>query len=243
FNRDWDSPSYWNAVRDVKTKIIQTSAQNRIKIFIDSHDPFPSAADTASRLFMYSFTDTGRKSANLNIFRNKLFTNGGYWFGRQTIYPTSGQTSSRWVDSMFASIDFSTSIETGWVSRTDGNTWTIYFYTKHGEVIGKGISDYIGQSTPVIENNEVVNNYSTAYPNPFNAAVNIKFSISQRNKLNLLVYDINGREVSRVYFGTLNTGNYTYNFNALNLSSGVYFYTINGEDGNSIFKGKMLLLK
>ena len=243
FNRDWDSPSYWNAVKDVKTKILQTSAQNRIKIFIDSHDPFPSAGDTASRLFMYSFTDTGRKSANLNIFRNKLFNNGGYWFGRQTIYPTSGQTSSRWVDSMFASIDFSTSIETGWVNRTNGSEWSIYLYQKHGEVIGKGISDFISQSTPVIQNNEVVNNYSNAYPNPFNASANIKFSISKRNKLNVLVYDINSREVSREYLGTLNAGNYTYNFNAFNLCSGVFFYTINGENGISIFKGKLVLLK
>jgi len=243
FNRDWDSPSYWNAVKDVKTKMLQTSALNRFKVFIDSHDPFPSETDTSARLYLYSFCDTGRRSVNLNTFRNKLYSNGGYWFGRKPIYPTSGQTSSRWVDSMFTSIDFSTSIETGWVNRTDGNTWTIYFYTKHGEVIGKGISDYIAQSTPVIENNEVVNNYSTAYPNPFNSSANIKFSISKRNKLNVLIHDINGREVSREYLGTLNTGHYTYNFTALNLSSGVYFYTINDEEGISIFKGKLVLLK
>jgi hypothetical protein len=243
FNRDWDSPSYWNAVRDVKTKILQTSAQNRIRIFIDSHDPFPSAADTASRLFMYSFTDTGRKSANLNIFRNKLFNNGGYWFGRQTIYPTSGQTSSRWVDSMFTSIDFSTSIETGWVTRTDGNTWTIYFYRKHGEVIGKGISDFIAQSTPVIETSEVISDYATAYPNPFNASTNIKLSLSKRNRVSILVFDVNGREVSREDLGALNTGSYNYKFNASLLSSGTYFYSINNETGTPIYKGKLVLLK
>lgn len=243
FNRDWDSPSYWNAVRDVKTKIIQTSAQNRLKIFIDSHNPFPSASDTASRLFMYSFSDTGRKSANLNLFRNKLFLNGGYWFGRQSIYPTNGQTSSRWVDSMFSSIDFSTSIETGWVSRTDGNTWTIYFYMKNGEVIGKGISDYIFQSTPVIENNELIRGFVNAYPNPFNTSTNIKFTLEKRSIVNVLIFDVNGREVSREYLGVLNSGSFKYNFNASLLSSGVYFYKIINEWDNLLHKGKLVLVK
>lgn len=243
FNRDWDSPSYWNAVRDVKNKIMQTSAQNRLKIFIDSHNPFPSASDTASRLFMFSFTDTGRKSANLNLFRNKLFLNGGYWFGRKPIYPTSGQTSSRWADSIFTSIDFSTSIETGWVTRTDGNTWTIYFYLKNGEVIGKGISDYIYQSTPVIENNELISDFVTAYPNPFNSSTNIKFSLSKRSLVNIIIYDVNGREVSRENLGVLNYGSYNYNFNASLLSSGIYFYNIKNESGTSLHKGKLVLIK
>lgn len=243
FNRDWDSPSYWNAVKDVKTKMLQTSAQNRFKIFIDSHDPFPGASDTTERLFMYSFCDTGKRSLNLNTFRNKLYANGGYWFGRQTIYPTDGQTSSRWVDSMFTSIDFSTSIETGWVNRTDGNTWTIYFYMKNGEVIGKGISDYIDQSTPVIENNEVVKEYASVYPNPFNSTTNIKFSLKKRDNISILIYDINGREVSKEEAGPLNTGTYNYNFSAVNLPSGIYFYTINSIDGIVIFRGKFALVK
>ncbi len=243
FNRDWDSPSYWNAVKDVKAKILQTYSQNRIKLFIDSHDPFPSNADTTMRLFMYSYTDTGRKSVNLNTFRNKLFNNGGYWFGRYPIYPTAGQTSSRWVDSMFKSIDFAVSIETGWVTRTDGNTWTIYFYLKHGEVIGKGISDYIAQSTPVIESNEIVKDFVNAYPNPFNSSANIKFSISKRYVVSLKIFDALGREVSREELGTLNAGTYNHKFNAANLTSGIYFYSINDKNGTTLHKGKLVLLK
>ena len=243
FNRDWDSPSYWNAVKDVKTKMLQTSLQNRFKVFIDSHDPFPGETDTSARLFMYSFSDTGRRSVNLNTFRNKLFANGGYYFGRKSIYSTSGQTSSRWVDSMFTSIDFSTSIETGWVNRTNGNEWNIYLYLKHGEVIGKGISDYVEQSTPVIESNEIVSNNVIVYPNPFNANTNIKFSLSKRNNISVLIYDINGRELSKEELGILNIGSYTYNFNAAHLSSGIYFYAINNEEGKILYKGKFALVK
>jgi murein tripeptide amidase MpaA len=39
FNRDWDSPSYWNAVNAVKQKIVETSSLNEFQFFIDSHNP------------------------------------------------------------------------------------------------------------------------------------------------------------------------------------------------------------
>lgn len=120
---------------------------------------------------------------------------------------------------------------------------SIDFYLKHGEVIGKGLSDYISQSTPVIENNEIVSNTSSVYPNPFNSFTKINFNLSRRNNVSLIVYDINGREVSKEEFGTLNIGAYSYNLNASKLSSGIYFYRINEESGITLFKGKLVLLK
>jgi hypothetical protein len=114
---------------------------------------------------------------------------------------------------------------------------------KNGEVIGKGISDYIDQSTPVIENNEVVKEYASVYPNPFNSTTNIKFILKKRDNISILIYDINGREVSKEEAGPLNTGTYNYNFSAVNLPSGIYFYTINSIDGIVIFRGKFALVK
>ena len=140
FNRDWDSPSYWNAVIAVKQKIIQTSISNPLKIFLDSHDPFP--ADESS-LFVYSVDSTGIKSQNLNSFISMFQSNAGYNIDRLELYPTSGQSSTKWVDSVFTDIEFSISIETGWVSRTDNVQWTIPLYKLNGEMVGKSFSDYI----------------------------------------------------------------------------------------------------
>jgi len=242
FNRDWDSPSYWSAVKDVKAMMIQTSVSNRFKIFIDSHDPFPGETDTSARLYMYSFTDTGRRSVNLNIFRNKLFANGGYWFGRKPIYPTAGQTSSRWVDSMFTMIDFSTSIETGWVNRTNGSEWSIYLYLKHGEVIGKGLSDYISQSTPVIENSETILNNSQIYPNPFVNSAKINFSTSHQSDITFSAYDVTGRELYKETFNS-RAGNNTYSFDFKTLSTGIYYYRIINDAGILLNNGKFVVLK
>lgn len=141
FNRDWDSPSYWPAVNAVKQKMTETSAQNPIKIFIDSHNPFPGQDD--NNTWFYASQNTGVRSANLDFYRKLLSENGGYQFNRELLYATDGQTAQKWVDSVFTAIDFSSGLETGWVNRTDNLEWNIPLYKLHGEVLGSGMCDYI----------------------------------------------------------------------------------------------------
>ncbi len=242
FNRDWDSPSYWNAVKSVKAEILRTAALNRIKLFIDSHNPFPGDADTTTRLFFFSLHESGIKSANLNTFRSFLFQNGGYTFQRKPLYPTSGQTSSRWVDSMLTYIDFSASLETGWIARTDGSTWTKHFYMKNGEILGKGISDYMYHTSPVIEHNEAMENTSIVYPNPINNS-SLKFSIQEQKSVTITIYDINGREIYKETPGMLGRGTYSIRLRLEELSSGVHFYAIRSTGGILLHKGKFIYLK
>ena len=78
-------------------------------------------------------------------------------------------------------------------------------------------------------------------PNPFNPVTTIKFNIPKLSDVKLIVYDILGKEVSRLVNTKLAAGSYTYNFNATNLSSGVYFYKI--EAGNFSDIKKMVVIK
>jgi len=55
------------------------------------------------------------------------------------------------------------------------------------------------------------------------------------------VYDILGREVATLVNGIKQPGEYTVNFNASGLSSGVYFYRLKAE--NFVMQKSMLLLK
>lgn len=159
FNRDWDSPSYWPAVTAVKQKILETNSANRVKIFIDSHNPFPGQNDFNT--WFYSRHSTGIRSENLDVFRSLLKDNGGYVFNREPLYATDGQTSASWVDSVLTTIDFATSLETSWIGRTDNVLWTIPLYKDHGAVLGKGISDYIGNivksSDIILDNTDTLN--------------------------------------------------------------------------------------
>ncbi len=158
FNRDWDSPSYWPAVIAVKQRIAESVLHNPLKVFLDSHDPFPG---DSTPIFFYSIYSSGIKSANLDFYRKLLLENGGYNYDRQTLYLTDGQTSQRWVDSMYANIDFSVGLETGWVNRTDGAEWTIPLYTYNGVTLAKGMNDYLGnvlkQGDIILDNTDTLN--------------------------------------------------------------------------------------
>ena len=80
-----------------------------------------------------------------------------------------------------------------------------------------------------------------AYPNPFNSTTNIKYSIPHSGRITLKVFDILGREVTTLIDEEKSAGIYEDEFNAGNLSSGVYFYSITA--GNFHQTKKMILLR
>lgn len=84
------------------------------------------------------------------------------------------------------------------------------------------------------------------YPNPFNPSTTIKFSLPAASKVNITVYDMMGSEVTKIADKDFAAGSHQLNFNASNLSSGSYIYTITATsvDGK-LYKEtrKMQLLK
>ncbi len=84
-------------------------------------------------------------------------------------------------------------------------------------------------------------NLEQNYPNPFNPSTTIKFSIPTSGNVTLKVYDLLGKEVATLVNEELAAGVYTTNFNAENLSSGIYFYKL--STANYTASKKMLLIK
>lgn len=79
------------------------------------------------------------------------------------------------------------------------------------------------------------------YPNPFNPNTNITFDLPVGNFTSLKVFDILGREVSVLVNEFKQQGRYTVSFDASQLSSGIYFYTL--QAGNMVITKKMILNK
>ena len=84
------------------------------------------------------------------------------------------------------------------------------------------------------------------YPNPFNPVTTIKYSIPAVGtrhgvSVKLKVYDILGNEVATLVNEQKTAGTYEVNFNASNLSSGVYFYKL--QAGNFVQTKKLMLLR
>jgi hypothetical protein len=79
------------------------------------------------------------------------------------------------------------------------------------------------------------------YPNPFNPTTNINFSIQQSGLVTLKVFNILGQEVATLVNQNMQPGNYSVDFNASELSSGVFVYQITA--GTFTSTKKMMLLK
>lgn len=82
---------------------------------------------------------------------------------------------------------------------------------------------------------------SQNYPNPFNPSTVIKFAIPQTSEVSLKVYNVLGQEVKTLINTEMNGGSYEVKFNASQLASGIYFYSIQAGDFNAT--KKMMLLK
>ena len=90
----------------------------------------------------------------------------------------------------------------------------------------------------------IANDYALTqnYPNPFNPSTKLSFSLKNAATISLKVYDVLGKEVATVATGAYPAGTYNVDFNASNLSGGVYFYTMTTSNGFSQTR-KMMLLK
>jgi len=79
------------------------------------------------------------------------------------------------------------------------------------------------------------------YPNPFNPTTIISYSLASASQVELKVYDVLGREVKALVEEFKPAGNYSVEFNASGLASGVYFYTISAGGFRDV--KKLLLIK
>ncbi len=149
-----------------------------------------------------------------------------------SVSPVNDNTSSTYYFNMVACVD---SIAGSYVNGA-GN----------GESLAKFMFLRVAIPAPVFINkisNEVPAQFSLSqnYPNPFNPVTKINFAVSKAGIVTLKIYDAAGKEVSTLVNQNLSAGTYDYSFNASNLPSGVYFYSLVAGD----FKEtkKMMLIK
>jgi len=103
--------------------------------------------------------------------------------------------------------------------------------------------------TGVDYSNSLCNDYDIDqnYPNPFNPVTTIKYSTPTKGNVKVSVFNLIGEEIEILMNEELPAGEHTIQWNAANLSSGVYFYSIKAESslGKTKYSAikKMLLLK
>lgn len=87
---------------------------------------------------------------------------------------------------------------------------------------------------------------SQNYPNPFNPTTTIQFSLPMNSRVELKIFNVLGQEVRTLLNREMESGYHEINFDASELSSGVYFYklettAVNGMNNSAV--KKMILTK
>jgi len=99
------------------------------------------------------------------------------------------------------------------------------------------LTDVTAPPTNVVSEFELFQNY----PNPFNPETTIRYQVAKSTRVSLKVYNLVGQLVATLVNEKKNAGRYSVNWNAANVSSGVYIYRI--EAGTQAITHKMILLK
>jgi hypothetical protein len=89
--------------------------------------------------------------------------------------------------------------------------------------------------------NNPVFNLSQNYPNPFNGLTSIEYNIPRESNISITIYDALGRKIRTLINEVKSAGTYSQNFDAGELTSGIYYYRINAGEYTAV--KKMILLK
>lgn len=152
-----------------------------------------------------------------------------------------GHTDFQTVGSVEAGND----VNGGSYSYVDGSALngTMYEYTLNLVDVNGNVSPLgtIASATPSV-NAAVVTEYALHqnYPNPFNPSTSLVYDVVAENNVNLTVFNAMGQEVATLVNGTVAAGRHTVSFDAANLTSGLYFYTV--KIGNEFTATKKMLL-
>jgi hypothetical protein len=142
-------------------------------------------------------------------------------------------TTYQWVKQnyKFPLMEISITTTTNYPSGTT-STYKYVSFVKNGTTIG-----IANNNATVVEGYKLHNNY----PNPFNPSTQIRFSIPKNEFVSLRIYNSLGKEAAELISQNLSAGDYTYFFDASELSSGTYFYTL--ASGNFTETKRMVLVK
>lgn len=137
---------------------------------------------------------------------------------------------------------------TNWVIQNNTNTWFDCLWTYNDYIVycgaGGGIIWYHGIPSGIKKvNDKIPGEYSLSqnYPNPFNPNTNIKWSIPKTCNVKLVIYDLQGKEITVLVDKRMQAGNHEVNFYASDLPSGAFIYKLITDEYTE--SKKMVLLK
>lgn len=147
-------------------------------------------------------------------------------FSQSGILPASGFVSNNNVSLVFSA----------------GETIVGEFGNESMSLIVVSVPDLPVVATSIGEEGELPKEFglSQNYPNPFNPSTTINYALPKASDVSIDVFNILGKKVASLVNQRKTAGNHSVQFQASNLSSGVYFYTL--RVGGRVLKSQRMLL-
>lgn len=169
-------------------------------------------------------------------------SNGTAWSAPKDIYGTSVVGE----DVLYASVADLVDNDLHILVQNDGSPGTWLQQTTHPQNRNYFLYTKVAKSsilTDVRDDEVVTKDFKLGqnYPNPFNPLTHISYTIPSNNLVTLKVFDMLGREVATLVNEVQDAGTHNISFNAKNLASGMYIYTL--QAGSFSETKKMMYLK
>jgi len=201
-------------------------------------------------VFMVTSSHTGGNSEVISfydIYLTMSIDNGNYWFTplkinpeyplRDWTFPSISPTNDNDVNNYYVNIGCLSDVTPGTYVRSQANGPSVAEYKYIRITIPRNILKISNNSNTNVSSYTLYQNY----PNPFNPSTNIKFEIPKSSFVNLVVYDVLGREIAKLVNEKLNAGSYLIDWNASQYPSGMYFYKLTSGEFSEV--KKMVLIK
>lgn len=213
--RYWDGSTYWGTVVNISN---QANNESRARLNCQERQG----------AYRMAFVSNGSRDTVIYISGFTLSTLGSRQIVNES--PTSGSSTTTSPD--VAGFRISAGLFGGGVVFSLLGPTDLYYDASNITPIGINQNETETPSSFSLSQN---------YPNPFNPTTNIKFALPKGGLVKLVVFDVMGREVAVLVNKDMNAGSYTADFDASNLSTGVYFYKLTTGDFSDT--KKMMLIK
>lgn len=238
----------------VANNFVLAGAGNNAGVHLSNNNGANWVATSLNNKSIYGLAINGNKTyagTGSGIYRS--IDSGYTWtqtsINNELIYSLAVSGNNVFAGSELNGVYFSSNSGLNWVQINDGlgsiGVHSLYIFNNYvyagasvNSVYRRPLSELVG-----ISSNETLSGFSLSqnYPNPFNPVTRISFSVPKQSFVSLKIYDILGNEVRTLFRGVKSTGSYTINYDASELSSGIYFYRIQADNFTDI--KKMTLLK
>lgn len=193
----------------------------------------------------YSYSSTGQ----MDYLKSRIYNN---------IDPTDS-LKFNWAHAVYTGYTDRMQVQ---VSTNGGSTYPFTVFDKSGETLAtapattsnfvpSGPSQWgrfsVSMSTVLTAISQIGTETPTSYmlkqnyPNPFNPVTIITYMLPKNSQVSLKVYDMTGQLIITLCEGNQNAGIYLMNFDASNLSSGVYFYKLTANEFSDV--KRMVVIK